>query len=144
MNRNHSTESPDTAAVREMLAGTGYAEKAIEYYIRKAFMGDMPDADQVSEMVGSCGDTMKVFLKVENSIIKDIKYQVLGCPGAVSSAMAAAKLVKGKDLQYAGTVSDNDIFSELEDIPAQKHHCIQLAVKTLHKAVNEYGNGKKR
>jgi nitrogen fixation NifU-like protein len=142
MNQRQSLEPSDTAAVREMLAGTGYAEKAIEYYIRKVFMGDMPDADQVSEMVGSCGDTMKVFLKVENSIIKDIKYQVLGCPGAVSSAMAAAKLVRGKDLKYARTINDNDIFSELEDIPAQKHHCIQLAVKTLHKAIDEYGNGK--
>lgn len=143
MNQRQVVEPADTATVREMLEGTGYAEKAIEYYIQKAYMGDMPDSDQVSEMVGSCGDTMKVFLKVENNIITDIKYQVLGCPGAISSAMAAASLVKGKELQYARTINDNDIFSELEDIPAQKHHCIQLAVKTLHKAIDQYGNGNK-
>ncbi len=140
MDQNQSVEHADSAAVKEMLAGSGYSEKAIEYYLQKEYMGDLPDADQVSEMIGSCGDTMKVFLKVGQSQIQDIRYQVLGCPGAIASAMAAATLIRGKSLDHARTINDNDIFKELEEIPAKKHHCIQLAVKTLHKAIDEYGN----
>ncbi|MCP4105872.1 MAG: iron-sulfur cluster assembly scaffold protein [Desulfobacteraceae bacterium] len=140
MDQNQSVEHTDSAAVKEMLAGSGYSEKAIEYYLQKEYMGDLPDADQVSEMIGSCGDTMKVFLKVGQSQIQDIRYQVLGCPGAIASAMAAATLIRGKSLDHARTINDNDIFKELEEIPAKKHHCIQLAVKTLHKAIDEYGN----
>jgi len=132
----------DLMSIRKMLIGSGYSEKAIEYYINKPHMGDLPDADQVTELTGTCGDTMKIFLMVDRDIIKDIKYQVLGCPGAVASAMVAADLAKGRSLEYAGTISDNDIFNTLTDMPDKKHHCIQLAVKTLHKALEAWKNGK--
>ncbi len=129
-----------TADLKKMLVSAGYSEKAVDYYIRRKYMGELPDADQAAEMIGSCGDTMKVFLKVGQSEITDVRYQVLGCAGAIASAMAAATLIRGKSLDHARTINDNDIFRELGDIPAKKHHCIQLAVKTLHKAIDEYGN----
>lgn len=132
----------DQAAAEEMkkmLTGAGYSEKAISYYLEKPHMGVIPDADHVSEMTGTCGDTMSVGLKVEKGVIRDVKYQVMGCAGAVSAAMAAVDLVKGKSLDAARKLTDGDIFSVLEDIPAKKHHCIQLAVKALQKAVREYG-----
>ena len=91
----------DTAGVRHMLAGSGYSEKAINYYIDKPYMGILSDASQVTEMTGTCGDTMTVFLKVEQDRIVDARYEVLGCPGAVAAAMAAVELVKGKSLDYA-------------------------------------------
>ncbi len=125
---------------KKALAETGYGEKAIQYFIEKAYMGDLPDADHVSEMVGTCGDTMKIYLKLDNDTITDAKYQVLGCPGAISSAMAIAEMVKGKTLKQAGQINDGHVFNALGDVPAKKHHCIQLAVKTLHKALNEYQN----
>jgi nitrogen fixation protein NifU and related proteins len=125
----------------KMLADLGYSEKAIKYYLEKPYMGSLPDADQVSEMLGTCGDTLKVFLKIDKDIIKDIRYQVLGCPGAISAAMASVDLAKGKHLEYAMNINDGDVFNQLEDIPAKKHHCIQLAVKALHKAIDEYKNG---
>lgn len=84
---------------------------------------------------------MKVFLKIEDDVITDASYQVLGCPGAISAAMAAVDLIRGKDLDYAKALNDGDIFKILVEIPAKKHHCIQLAVKALHKAVDEYRNG---
>jgi len=120
------------------MAASGYSEKAIGYYLERPFMGEMPGADQVSEMTGSCGDTMRVSLKIDQDVISDIRYQVLGCPGAVAAAMAAADLVKGKPLSAATRLNDGDIFRVLEDIPVQKHHCIQLAVKTLHKTIADY------
>lgn len=131
----------DTGDEWKMLSECGYSDKAIKYYLEKPYMGTLSDADQVSDMLGSCGDTMKIFLKVDNNKITDIRYQVLGCPGAISAAMAAVDLVKGKSLEQARELNDGDIFSQLVDIPAKKHHCIQLAVKTLHKAIEEYKNG---
>ena len=120
------------------MAASGYSEKAIGYYLDRPFMGELPGADQVSEMTGSCGDTMRVSLKIDRDVISDIRYQVLGCPGAVAAAMAAADLVKGKSLDAATRLNDGDIYKALEDIPVQKHHCIQLAVKTLLKTISEY------
>ncbi len=131
-------DQSDAAQINKMLATSGYSARAIRYFIDKPNMGSIPKPDHVSEMTGSCGDTMSVCLKFENGSIRDIKYQVLGCPGAVAAAMAAADLVKGKTIEEARTLNDGDVFRLLEEIPATKHHCIQLAVKTLHKALSEY------
>ena len=94
-------------------------------------------------MTGHCGDTMKVYLKVADGRIEDMRYQVLGCPGAIASAMAAVELVRGKTLQEAKQLRDADIFQEIVDLPDQKQHCIRLSVKALQKAIDDYtaGNG---
>jgi nitrogen fixation NifU-like protein len=108
-------------------------------------MGSLPDADQITELTGVCGDTMKIYMKVEEGRIKDAKIQVLGCPGAVASAMVAMDLIRGKTLDEAKELKDGDIFRVLEQIPDQKQHCIRLTNKTLQKAIEEYesGNGHK-
>ena len=131
----------DTGDQQQMLLDCGYSEKAVRYFIEQPYMGSLPNADQVSDMVGSCGDTMKIFLKIDDNTITDIRYQVLGCPGAISASMAAVDLVKGKSIEQARNLNDGDVFKQLVDIPVKKHHCIQLAVKTLHKALDEYKNG---
>ncbi|MEJ2657575.1 MAG: iron-sulfur cluster assembly scaffold protein [Desulfobacterales bacterium] len=131
----------DSKDQQKMLLDCGYSEKAVQYYTEQPYMGSLPDADQVSEMLGSCGDTMKIYLKIDHRQITDIRYQVLGCPGAISAAMATVDLVKVKNIETARNLNDGDVFKQLIDIPAKKHHCIQLAVKTLHKAIDEYKNG---
>jgi len=129
--------------VEQMLSQAGYSPKAIRYYIDRPYMGILPNADQVSQMTGTCGDTMGVYLRLdEEGRIRDVRYQVLGCAGAVSAAMALVDIVKGKTLAEAEKIDDGDVFQALEDIPAKKHHCIQLAVKTLHKAIKAYKNGR--
>jgi nitrogen fixation NifU-like protein len=138
MSQESYKEKSNSVVMEKMLAGSGYSDKAIRYFIEKPYMGAIPDADQVSEMTGTCGDTMRICLKVENGVILDARYQVLGCPGAIASAMAVVDLIKGKKIADARTLNDGDVFRALEDIPAQKHHCIQLAVKTFQKALNEY------
>ena len=135
----NNTEIIADESEQQMLLDTGYSEKAIFYYTQKPYMGILPDAEHVSEMKGTCGDTMKIYLKIEQDMIKDARYQVLGCPGAVASAMAVVDLIKGKSIRHALTINDSDVFNTLVDIPAQKHHCIQLAVKTLHKALTDWG-----
>ncbi len=126
----------ETKAIEEMLSASGYSKTAINYYINKPHMGLIPDADITSEMTGTCGDTMGITIKTQNGIIEDAKYQVMGCAGAISAAMAVVDLIKGKDLDYARTIDDGTVFQVLEEIPVKKHHCIQLAVKTLHKALD--------
>lgn len=122
-----------------MLSEAGYAEPAITYYLEKKHIGSIEDADQVSEKIGSCGDTMKIYLKINgNNLIDDIRYEITGCAGAISAAMAAVDLVKGKTIDDALNLTDGDVFKVLENIPEKKHHCIQLAVKTMHKGIQEY------
>ena len=133
------TETRSSDAERKMLSDAGYADPAINYYLEKKYMGHIENADQVSEKIGSCGDTMKIYLKIdENNIINDVRYEITGCAGAISAAMAAVELVKGKTIDDALILTDGDVFTVLENIPEKKHHCIQLAVKTLHKGIKEY------
>lgn len=127
--------------MRELLLASGYAKKAIDYFLRKPNMGSMQNPDHKTELTGPCGDTMRCYLKIEGGRIQDAKYEVLGCPGAISAAMALADLVKGKSLNEALEVKDRDVFRELVEIPDQKQHCIRLAVKTMEKAIREYQGG---
>lgn len=128
----------DSGIVKDLLSGSGYSEKAIGYYVEKKNMGTLPDADQVSELTGHCGDTMKIYLKMEDDRIKDAKIQVIGCPGAVASAMAAMDMIRGKTLDEVKDLKDRDIFRMLGEIPDQKQHCIRLTNKTIQNAVEEY------
>lgn len=128
----------EAQGIKDMLTASGYSSKAIDYYINKPHMGIISDPDISSEMTGTCGDTMGITIKLEKGLIRDAKYQVMGCAGAISAAMAVVDLIEGKDLNYARTINDGTVFQVLEEIPVKKHHCIQLAVKTLHKALDAY------
>lgn len=138
MNQQQQISESDLTNIREMLSCSGYSEKAITYYLDKPNMGILDDADQVSELTGPCGDTMKIYLKMEKGRIKDAKIQVLGCPGAVASAMAAMEMIRGKTLKEVRDLKDRDIFRILEDVPNEKQHCIRLTNKTIQKAIEEY------
>lgn len=122
-----------------MLSEAGYADPAINYYLEKKYIGSIEGADHISEKIGTCGDIMKVYIKLDDEKkIEDIRYEITGCAGAISAAMAAVELVKGKSLDEALALNDGDVFKVLEDIPEKKHHCIQLAVKTMHQGIEEY------
>ena len=138
------TETLLSTAERKMLSEAGYADPAINYFLEKKYMGHLENADQVSQKIGSCGDIMKVYIKLgKNDIIDDVRYEITGCAGAISAAMAAVELVKGKTLDDALKINDGDVFKVLENIPEKKHHCIQLAVKTMHLGIEELKSGKK-
>jgi len=132
-------ETKTSDAERKMLSEAGYADPAINYFLEKKYMGHIENADQISEKVGSCGDTMKIYLKIDSQkCIEDVRYEISGCAGAVSAAMAAVDLVKGRPLDEALSLTDGDVFNALGNIPEKKHHCIQLAVKTMHKGIQEF------
>lgn len=139
MEQKPANQTADTTAIRSMLSGSGYADRAIDYYLHRPNEGPLEGADLVTEMTGPCGDTMKCSLKVgDDGRIQDLRFQVLGCPGAVSAAMALADLARGRTLEEAAGIKDQQVFRELIEIPDQKQHCIRLAVKTLQKAIQEY------
>jgi nitrogen fixation NifU-like protein len=138
MGKEQAGQARDSALVRSMLRDAGYSEKAVAYYLETPHLGIIENADQVSEMTGTCGDTIKVYLKIENDRIGDVKYQIMGCPGSISAAMAAGDLVRGKTVEDALVLNDGDVFHYLEEIPVKKHHCIQLAVKALLEAIKTY------
>jgi nitrogen fixation NifU-like protein len=138
MTQIQAASPDDTAGIREMLSASGYSAKAIDYYIRKPHMGEVSEPDIASEMTGTCGDTMGITIRMNNGLVQEAKYQVMGCAGAISAAMAVVDLITGKDLDYARSIDDGTVYQVLEEIPVKKHHCIQLAVKTLHKALDAY------
>jgi len=124
--------------VDRMLSESGYSDKAIHLYQTQPGIGVLENADQVTNIKGPCGDSMKLFLSVRDGIIQDARIQVLGCPGAVASACAMVSLAKGRSLDDAGNLSVEDLYKEVEKLPDQKIHCARLALRTLHKAVAEY------
>jgi nitrogen fixation NifU-like protein len=130
MSEDHALTLEDTAAIKEMLSGSGYSDKAIAYYLNRPNLGSLPNADQVSEVTGPCGDSMKVYLRVGHGRIEDAKVQVLGCPGAVASAMVAMELAKGKTIEEAHAIRDRDIYRILEEIPPSRRLLRSTATAT--------------
>ncbi len=123
---------------QNILAEAGYGQAAIQYFLEKKYMGSLENPSCVSKKVGSCGDIMKIYIKTDDSdVIEDVRYEISGCAGAISAAMATVDLVRGKTLDQALNIDDGHVFQRLEGVPEKKHHCIQLAVKTLHQGVNE-------
>jgi nitrogen fixation NifU-like protein len=124
--------------VYRMLFESGYSEKAIQYFQSKESLGLVENADQITDVTGPCGDTMKISLGIEDQRICEAKIQVLGCPGAVASGCAIVNLAKGKTLEEAQQIDLDALYLELEKLPDKKVHCARLAVKTLQKALQEY------
>ena len=135
---NKNNEIMNSELMNILPQHSGFSKRALQYYYEKKYLGVIPDADHVGEMTGSCGDTMMVYLKINQDIIEDVRFVVLGCIGTVVAAMAAGDLIIGKPIIQARNITDGDVFRELEEVPARKHHCIQLAVKTLHHAFDTY------
>ena len=123
----------------ELLKEAGYSEKAIELYRSKVNVGVLKNPDVNLAYKGPCGDTMKLYLKInEESVVEDAKFQYLGCPGAASSGSAITTIAKGKTLEEAKGITEQDIIQELDGLPESKLHCPKLAVTTLQKAIAKY------
>jgi len=116
-----------------------YSKKALDYFRTPKFAGEIKDADGVGE-VGNmkCGDVMKLFIKVKDDKIVDIKFLTYGCIGAISSSEAMCKLVKGKTITEALKITHQDIVAELESMPVIKVHCSVLGRQALGKAIEDY------
>lgn len=120
-----------------------YNEKVMEHFNNPRNVGEMPDADGIGE-TGSfkCGDTMKLYIKVKDERIEDVKFQTFGCGAAIASSSMLTEMVKGKTLEEAAQVTNRDVAEELGGLPPMKLHCSNLAADALHNAIADYQNHK--
>ena len=99
--------------IYKMLSESGYSDKAIEYFQNKENIGFLENANQITDLTGPCGDSMKISLNIQDDRIDDAKIQVLGCPGAVASGSAVVSLAKGKSLDEAKKVDLDALYLSL-------------------------------
>ena len=116
-----------------------YSEKVMEHFSNPRNVGDMPDADAVGEVGNAkCGDIMKIFLKVENDIITDVRFQTFGCGAAVATSSIATEMVKGKTISEALNVTNKAVADALDGLPSAKMHCSVLAEQAIKAAITDY------
>ena len=116
-----------------------YSELVLDHFSNPRNVGTIPDADGVGlEGNPVCGDLMKIFIKVKDSIIMDIKFQTFGCGAAIATSSMVTELVKGKTLDEALVVTNRSVAQALGGLPGNKMHCSNLAADALHKAIEDY------
>ncbi|MDW7673151.1 MAG: Fe-S cluster assembly scaffold protein NifU [Bacillota bacterium] len=116
-----------------------YSEKVMDHFNNPRNVGEITDADGVGEVGNaSCGDIMRIYLKVEDDIIKDVKFKTFGCGAAVATSSMVTELVKGKTIDEALAISNKSVAEALDGLPPVKMHCSNLAADALHKAIEDY------
>ena len=124
-----------------------YSEKVIEHYQSPHNLGEVEDADGVG-VVGNpvCGDQMQITIKVRDDRIEKIKFKTFGCGAAIATTSMVTELVKGKTLEEALQVTNQDVVDALDGLPPIKHHCSLLAEEAVRAAIEDYrrrkNNGK--
>lgn len=118
-----------------------YTKDVMNHFLKPKNRGEIKNADAVGELGNpSCGDVMKVYLKVDKKTnrIKDIKFQTMGCAAAIATSSMITELAKGKTIKQAKNISNKDIANKLGGLPKLKMHCSNLAVDTLRKAIEDF------
>lgn len=116
-----------------------YSEKVMEHFQNPRNVGEIPDADGVGQVGNAkCGDIMRMYLKIKDDVIEDVRFETFGCASAIASSSMATEMVKGKTLEEALAVSNRQVVEELGGLPAQKLHCSVLAQEAIRTAVKDY------
>ena len=116
-----------------------YSEKVMDHFMNPRNVGTIDDADGVGEVGNAkCGDIMKIFIKVDNDIISDVKFQTFGCGSAIASSSMETELIKGKPLSQALELTNKAVAEALDGLPAHKLHCSVLAEEAIKAAIEDY------
>ena len=116
-----------------------YSEKVMDHFENPRNVGKMPDADGIGEVGNAkCGDIMRMYIKVDNGIISDVKFNTFGCGSAIASSSMATEMIKGKPISEALALSNKAVVEALDGLPAQKIHCSVLAEQAIKKAAQDY------
>ncbi len=116
-----------------------YSEKVMDHFLNPRNCGEIADASGIGT-VGNpvCGDVMKMYLKIENEIIVDVKFKTFGCGAAVATSSMVTEMVKGKSIAEALTITNKTVAQALGGLPAIKMHCSVLAEEALRSALKDY------
>jgi nitrogen fixation protein NifU and related proteins len=116
-----------------------YTDKVMDHFQNPRNVGEINDANGVGEVGNAvCGDIMKIYLKVENGRILDVKFKTFGCGAAIATSSMVTEMVKGKTLDEALTITNQAVAEALDGLPPQKMHCSNLAADAMHKAIEDY------
>ena len=116
-----------------------YSEKVMDHFKNPRNVGEIEDADGIGEVGNaSCGDIMKIYLKVKDDVIEDVKFQTFGCGSAIATSSMVTEMVMGKTLDEAEAVTNKAVAEALDGLPPAKMHCSNLAADALHDAIKDY------
>ena len=116
-----------------------YSEKVMDHFQHPRNLGKMDDADGVGEVGNAkCGDIMKMYLKIKDNKIEDVKFETFGCGSAIATSSMATELIKGKSVKEALELSNQAVVEALDGLPPQKIHCSVLAEEAVRAAVKDY------
>lgn len=124
-----------------------YSETVMDHFRNPRNIGSMENPDAVGEVGNAkCGDIMRIYLKIEDDIITDVKFETFGCGSAIASSSMATEMIKGKPLKEALQLSNKAVVEALDGLPAHKVHCSVLAEEAVKDAIENYykehGEGK--
>ena len=116
-----------------------YSEKVMDHFLHPRNVGVIENADAVGEVGNAkCGDIMKMYLKIDNDIITDVKFETFGCGSAIASSSMATELIKGKPVSEAMQLTNKAVAEALDGLPAYKMHCSVLAEEAIQSALDDY------
>ena len=116
-----------------------YSEKVMDHFENPRNVGKLEDANAVGEVGNAhCGDIMKIYMKIENGIIEDVKFKTFGCGAAIATSSMATELVKGKTIEEALALTNKAVMDALGGLPPAKVHCSVLAQEAIHAALKDY------
>lgn len=116
-----------------------YSEKVMEHFTNPRNVGEIVDADGIGEVGNAkCGDIMKMYLKIENGVIEDVKFKTFGCGSAIASSSMATELIKGKTIEEAMHLTNKAVADALDGLPPIKMHCSVLAEQAIKSALLDY------
>ena len=116
-----------------------YSEKVMDHFRNPRNLGTIEDADAVGEVGNAkCGDIMKMYIKVDNDVITDVKFKTYGCGSAIATSSIATEMIKGKTIQEALELSNKAVVEALGGLPAHKIHCSVLAEQSIKAAIADY------
>ena len=116
-----------------------YSEKVMDHFRNPRNVGVIEDANGIGEVGNAkCGDIMKMYLKIEDDIIQDVKFETFGCGSAIASSSMATELIKGKPVAEAEKLTNQAVAEALDGLPAYKMHCSVLAEEAIHAALEDW------
>ena len=116
-----------------------YTDTVMDHFMHPRNVGEIKDPSGVGEVGNAkCGDIMKMYLDIENDVIKDVKFETFGCGSAIASSSMATEMIKGKTVEEARAITNKDVVDALGGLPAHKLHCSVLAEEAIKSAVKDY------